>query len=193
MSRKILRIGFDLDGVILYNPIRTFRPIAAFLKPFFFKKSSSTFYFPKTRIEQFFWSLLHKTSFCIAPGVKDIEKLIKKHKIEAYIITARYSFLKKEFMAWMKKLKAHTFLIDAHYNKNDMQPNEFKKLMIKKLHLDIFVEDNWGVIQKLNGDLQKTKIFWITNLLDKNKIYKYKFNNLKEIVMYLEKNFTPSS
>ena len=34
IMKRILKVGFDLDGVILYNPIRFVRPIAKLLKPF---------------------------------------------------------------------------------------------------------------------------------------------------------------
>lgn len=184
---KILKVGFDLDGVILYNPIRTFRPIAAFLKPYFLKKSLDNFYYPKTQIEQQFWKILHLTSFCLAPGVRQIINMVKKKKIKAYIITSRYSFLKDEFYTWMKILNAQKNFNGFYYNKKNLQPNQFKKEMIKKLKLDIFVEDNFGVIEKLNGSLKKIKVYWITNWLDRNIKYPFKFDSLKAVVKQLEK------
>lgn len=184
--KKTLKIGFDLDGVLLYNPIRTFRPIAAFFKPFILKKSINKFYFPRTKIEQLFWRLLHFTSFIPAPGLDEIGKLVKQKKIKAYIITSRYSFLRNEFLFWMKKINAKKNFSGFFYNKNNLQPNEYKKYMIKKLGLDAFVEDNFGVIQKLNGAIKKIKVFWITNWLDKNINYKYKFNSLKEVIKYIK-------
>jgi hypothetical protein len=60
--------------------------------------------------------------------------------------------------------------------------------MIKKLNLDIFVEDNWDIAKYLktqNSKLKtekKTKIFWIYNLLDRNIKYWYKFSSLKEVI-----------
>lgn len=184
MTKKIPKVGFDLDGVLLYNPIRTFRPIVAFLKPYLIKKSTNNFYFPRTRLEQFIWRLLHLTSFCVAPGIEKIFELIKQDKIKAYIVTSRYSFLKPEFEFWMKTLKADKKFTGYFYNKSNLQPNEYKKSMIKKLKLDYFVEDNYGVIQRLNGDLKKIKILWITNWLDQKINYPYKFHSLKEVVKY---------
>ncbi|GIW64652.1 MAG: hypothetical protein KatS3mg092_0585 [Patescibacteria group bacterium] len=70
--------------------------------------------------------------------------------------------------------------------KKNQQPYDFKAQMIKKLNLDIFVEDNWDIVKKLKVKSQKskvkTKIFWICNLLDRNIKYQYKFKNLKEVV-----------
>ena len=187
-----LKVGFDLDGVILYNPIRTFRPIASFfkfLKPYLFHEKSESFYFPNSPLEKFIWRQLHKTSFRIADGFNDISKLTKKRAFDAYLITSRYDFLKQDFVFWVKKLNARSVFKKCFYNKTNIQPNVFKKHMIQKLELDYFVEDNWGIIQKLNGDLKKVKILWVSNFLDRNIDYKYKFFNLKEIAEFFNRLF----
>lgn len=187
--KKILKVGFDLDGVILYNPIKLIRPIAKLLKPvktFIFKQKSEFFYYPKSKIEQFLFSLLHKTSFKPDLALKDIKKLVMAKKIKAYIITGRYSFLKKDYEIWLKKIKARTIFTKCYQNKSDLQPNEFKEIMIKKLNLDIYVEDNWDIIQKLNHHTS-AKIFWLTNILDQHIPYFYKFANLKSVLQYLKK------
>ena len=117
--KKILKVGFDLDGVILYNPIRLVRPIAKLLKPFKFlilKQKKDFFYFPKSKIEQFLFFLLHKTSFKPDPALKDIKQLVKAKKIKAYIITGRYSFLKKDYEIWLKKIKAKTIFEKCYQN-----------------------------------------------------------------------------
>ncbi len=187
---NILKIGFDLDGVILENPIRTLRPIAEKLKPIFFpKKDSNSFYFPKTKIEKWAWKLLHKTSFQPAKGIEKLQKLVKKRKIKAYLITGRYRILKGDFENWLKIINADKIFSACFMNVDNLQPNFFKEKMIKKLQLDIFVEDNWGIIKRLNSATKKTKIFWITNPLDRKISYSYKFNNLSEVLSYLEENF----
>lgn len=189
---KKLRIGFDLDGVILYNPIRTFRPLASFfrfLKPYLFHEKSESFYFPNSRLEKFVWRQLHKTSFCIADGFDEMSKLAKKGVFEAYLVTSRYDFLKKDFEYWVRKLNAKSIFKQCYYNKTNMQPNAFKQHMIEKLQLDYFVEDNWGVIQKLNGSIKRVKVLWISNFLDRNIEYQYKFFSLKEVAEYLNHLF----
>ncbi len=194
--KKILKVGFDLDGVILYNPIRLVRPIAKSFKPFksfFLKQKKELFYFPKTKIEQFLFRLLHKTSFIPDPALNDIKKLVIAKEIEAYIVTGRYSFLKKDSDIWLKKIKAKTIFKECFQNKNDLQPNKFKEKMIKKLNLDVYIEDNWDIVQKLEksplrqgySGQAKVKIFWLTNILDRHIPYQYKFNNLKEALKNL--------
>ncbi len=186
-KNKPLKIGFDLDGVLLYNPTRIARPIIYFLKKYFLKRDTNRFYFPKTKLEQLIWLILHKTSLFPQPGINELKKLIKKKKIKAYIISARYEFLEKDFQKWIKKIDKERVFAGYFYNKDNYQPHFYKALMIKKLGLDIFVEDNWDIVQKLLKVNKNTKIFWIYNLLDKNIKYLYRFANLKKIVDYLKK------
>ena len=73
------------------------------------------------------------------------------------------------------------------YNKNNLQPHEFKSQMIKKYQLDYFIEDNWDIINLLSENKNNSlKILWITNSLDRFIPYKYKFTSLNKIIDYLE-------
>jgi len=189
--KKVLKVGFDMDGVILYNPIRFVRSIAKSLKPLkaiIFKQKKETFYFPKSNIAKFLFSALHLSSYKIDTGIEMIKALVKDKKINAYIITSRYSFLEKSYLSWKKKINKNHIFTKCYNNKNDFQPNEFKLLMIKKLKLDYYVEDNWDIVEKLNAKKLKCKILWITNFLDKNIQYPYKFTSLKEACQFLKKN-----
>ena len=181
--KKIPKVGFDMDGVILYNPIKFVRPIAKLLKPIksiIVKQKKELFYYPKSKLEQLLFSLIHKTSYKPDIALEEIKKLVKSKKIKAYIITGRYSFLKKDYEVWLKKIKADTIFEKCFQNNSDLQPNVFKEKMIKKLGIDFFIEDNWDIVQKLKEKNKKLKVFWITNFLDKNIPYNYKFNNLQE-------------
>jgi hypothetical protein len=194
--KKVLKVGFDLDGVILYNPIKFIRPIAKLFKPFksfFLKQNLDSFYFPNSKFEQYLFRLLHKTSFKPDSAISDIKQLVMNKKIKAYIVTGRYSFLKSDYDSWLKKINAKKIFEACYQNNNNLQPNQFKSEMIKKLDLDIYIEDNWDIVQKLEksplrqcyAGQVKIKIFWITNILDKNIQYKYKFVSLKEALQNL--------
>lgn len=193
-SRKILKVGFDLDGVLLYNPARIFRPLIAFLKNIFFNHSQPlTFYYPKTRLEKWLWWLFHKSSLFVAPGFEDIKKLVKQKKIKAYLITARYHFLKKDLDRWLKKMKINHYFSGVYYNKNDEQPHLFKERIIKRLKLDIFVEDNWDIVKYLNLKFENRKsnlkIYWVYNLFDKLIDYQYKYPQLNSVLTAIKKFF----
>ena len=104
MKRQPLKVGFDLDGVLLYNPARIFRPVIVFFKQLFLPEEKDKFHLPKTGLEKFIWWILHKSSFMPAPGLKDIESLVEKKQIKAYIVSARYESLKSDFNSWIKKI-----------------------------------------------------------------------------------------
>src|SRR3989344_6948395 len=97
MSHKILKVGFDLDGVLLYNPARIIRPIMAFIKKYLLKRNINKYYYPKNRLEKLFWWFLHKSSLGPAAGIDELISLIKQKKIKAYIISARYELLESDF------------------------------------------------------------------------------------------------
>ena len=187
MANRLLSIGFDLDGVLLYNPARIVRPIISFIKNIFIKKKGLSFYSPHTFWEKQLWRLFHKSSIFIAPGLDDIKKLIRTKKIKAYIITARYSYLKNDLKKWLKKMKINQSFSGIYYNQKDEQPHLFKEKMIRKLKLDLYIEDNWDIVKYLESKVksQKLKVFWIFNLLDRNINYKYKFPSLKNVIKYL--------
>jgi hypothetical protein len=177
--KKQLRVGFDLDGVLLYNPARIARPIIVFFKKIFLKQGVDKFHYPKTKIQKIIWLMLHKVVFGPASGYEELKKLIKTKKIKAYIITGRNESLKNDFYSWMKKLDADKYFSGSYFNDENEQPYEFKEKMIKKLNLDIYVEDNWDIVRKIKGQV---KVFWIYNIFDRNIKYKYKFPTLKKVL-----------
>ncbi|MCL4374281.1 hypothetical protein M1523_00310 [Patescibacteria group bacterium] len=188
---RALRVGFDLDGVILYNPARIVRPLIASVKKKLLKKNRLGFYYPRTGWEKVFWRLCHWSSFFVASGLDEIKRLSRVGKISPYIITARFDYLKNDFYDWIRRLDAGAFTRGCYYNRTNDQPHLFKEKMIDRLKLDVFVEDNWDIVRYLN-DVQKrrrsgTKIFWIYNIFDKNINYPYKFPSLKSAVSYLKK------
>ena len=188
MVNKPLKVGFDLDGVILYNPVRVLRPFSALASKLIFKKKGTSFFIPQSPLAKFAWYLLHKSSFIPARGLNELRKLVLEGKIEAHLITGRYASLTDDFKNWMKSIDAdHIFSSQSHNIKNE-QPHIFKQNMIKKLGLDIFVEDNWDIVRELKATgskLQakgKTHIFWITNLLDRRIPHEHKFHNLLGVI-----------
>lgn len=188
--KKTLKVGFDLDGVILYNPIRTLRPFAKkILKPVktaLFHQKREAFYQPKSSFEKFLWRIIHLTSFKINKGYGDLINLAKDKNIKFYLITGRYGFLKSDYEAWLKKIRATEVFEECYINNQSVQPNIFKEKMIKKLKLDVYVEDNWDIIEKLNHHTG-AEILWMTNLADRMIPYRNKFNDLTEVCQFLKK------
>lgn len=188
MAKKKLRVGFDLDGVLLYNPARVARPLVAVFKRYILQKKKTKFFIPKSKPQKMFWMFLHYSSFIPASGLDEIRKLAHNDQIEAYIITGRFSFLERDFMRWVKRIngKSNHFK-EVYLNKKNEQPHLFKKRMIEELDLDVFVEDNWNIVQQLRQQKSKVKVLWIYNVFDRHIDYEYKFPDLKKAVEYIKK------
>jgi len=179
---KIIRIGLDLDGVVLYNPARIMRPIVKLVKSIFFKERLSTFYIPKSEIEKKFWFIFHKSSIFVSPGFELVKKLSKRKDVEFFIITGRFDYLKEDLYKWIDKINGRKFLKGIYHNKDNEQPHIFKEKMLNKLKLDYFVEDNLDIVAHLHK-YSKTKVYWISNILDKRVNYIYKYPTLESAIL----------
>ncbi len=186
MKNRPLKVGLDLDGVILYNPARIGRPLVTFAKKYILGQKKKKFTVPKGAIEKKVWAWLHKTSIFQAAGMDEIKSLTEKGLIEPYIITARFSYLKDDIESWLKKIGAQKFIKEWYYNKNDEQPHLYKENMLNKLGIDIYIEDNWDIVTHLNQTSVKKKpdlkVLWIYNIFDRVIPYQYKFPSLKKAV-----------
>lgn len=186
MPHTPLRVGFDLDGVLLYNPARTVRLPVSIVTRILFKKKGVKFYIPTKPHEKFIWHIFHLSSLFVEPGVEIIDQLVKEKKIQAHIVTARFSFLENDLLRWEHKLDKNNTFTSINYNKNDEQPHIFKEKMIKKLNIDIFVEDNIDIVRHLKATTN-AQIYWIYNIVDHFVPYSYKFPRLKKAVLAIEK------
>jgi len=177
--RKPVKIGLDFDGVVAYNPFRVIRFPISFLKRNILGIEKLSFWYPKKRWQQIFWRILHESSIFPAKGIDTLKQLIEEEKIEAHLITARYSFLDDHLHKWLEKHKLKKLFKTINLNKNNEQPHLFKEKIINKHKFDIFIEDNLDIVTYLHGK-GKTRIYWIYNFLD--RYYKHPFK-----YPYLEK------
>jgi hypothetical protein len=191
MNNKALKVGFDLDGVLLYNPARVVRPIIALMKKkkVILQREQLEFYVPEPGLGQFFWELLHKSSMWLAPGFDQIEKLKQQGLIEPYLITGRFGHLRDDYLKWKEKMNSDQIFVKSFMNDRDEQPHLFKERLIKELKLDYFIEDNWDIVQYLDQRFSKSqnkkssaKIIWLSNILDFHIDYHAKANSLKQAI-----------
>lgn len=183
---SLLRVGFDMDGVLLYNPARIIRPFISSIKRVFLHKKKLSFYYPKTDLEKLMWRFVHKSSIFNAPGLHEITRLVNEGKIEAYLITARYNFLGPTVDKWVRENKLEKTFKGVFYNSKDEQPHKFKERVINELYLDIFVEDNWDIVNYL-AKVTSTKILWIYNVLDRGIYFPQKFPHLESAMKLVKK------
>ncbi len=186
--KKTIRVGFDFDGVIAYNPLRFMRLPVSLLGLLFGKKDKVVTYCPKTKIEEWFWIVLHETSFFPAIGLSELKKLLYEGRIEGYLLTSRYACLEGSFYRWLNKHKIDKLFKGYFLNKQNEKPHLFKERIIRQLDLDYYIDDNFGIVEylaekvgnKKNGF--KTQIHWIYNFLEKRNPYQYKHPHLKKFL-----------
>ena len=186
MKRRI-KIGLDFDGVVAYNPFRVARPIVAFVKSKLFGVKKLKFWYPQKRWQQIFWVIIHESSIFPANGVELLKKLVREEKIEAHLITARYSFLDNHLYNWLDKYKIRKLFKTINMNKQDEQPHLFKEKLIDRYKLDYYIEDNLDIVKHL---VQKNKknIYWIYNLLDRSYPYPKKYPYLQKALIDIQKS-----
>ena len=178
---KKIRIGFDFDGVIFYNPTKVLRPFVYFVKRYLLGKKVTKFYMPNNSFSKKVAYFLHKTSYTPNRGFDKFVALTKDPRFEVFIITARPSFMKENIHELLSKYDLKG-LKDVIQNKKDEQPHLYKERLLKSLKLDYFVEDNWDIVRHLK-DNTKAKIIWVSNLVDRLFIkHKAQGKDLKEAI-----------
>ncbi|MBI2611945.1 hypothetical protein HYW54_04360 [Candidatus Gottesmanbacteria bacterium] len=179
MKRKI-RVGFDFDGVIAYNPFRVIRYPLWYFKKNILGMEKLSFWYPKHPWQQIFWKILHESSIIPANGVDLLRALVSEGKVEAHLVTARYSFLDERLTKWLKKHNLDNLFTSITNNKNDEQPHLFKERVVRMGNFDYYIEDNLDIVFHLDKRV-KTEVFWIYNLFDRF-LYRYKnqFPHLKK-------------
>lgn len=176
---KKIVVGIDFDGVIAYNPFRIIRLPISILKRKLFKMHKLTFFSPKNDFERLAWILIHESSIFPAQGVELLKKLVAENKIELHLVTARYHFLDKQLIRWLKNNQLYDLFKTINLNLADEQPHLYKERMLNKYHFDYYIEDNLDIVRHLNATT-KSKILWIYNILDKDYPYKEKYPYLEK-------------
>lgn len=158
-DRKKIKIGFDLDGVIIDKP--PFMPKS--LLEFLYggkRKKTLEYRFPHSYFEQKLRWLSHGSLLRppIYKNLDAIKKLAKNNHYKLFVISSRYSFLKLRTDHWMKTHRINKLFEDIYLNLKNEQPHAFKERMIKKLKLDLFIDDDDLIVEYLKLRCHKTKV-----------------------------------
>ncbi len=150
---KVIKIGFDLDGVIAQHSLGGLWFKLRMLKEKLLKKThSSSYYFPNTFVEKIVWMLIDWFRRPYAErGL--LSSLARTKQLQFYLITGRFQFLEKLTLKWLRKNKFSDYFEKVLINTQDLEPTAFKAKKINQLGLDFFVDDDPGVVASLK---QKT-------------------------------------
>ncbi len=187
-----IRVGFDLDGVLFYNPLRFVRKPIELVKKHILHKDTQKFYVPKTKIEKALWKLIHMSSVNPATGWEMIRKMKEDGLIEPYLITARFACLENDFIRCLDRIEANQYFAGTFHNAQDEQPHLFKERMIKSLGIEFFVEDNWNIVDHLNKNTD-AKVLWISNFMDNDIEFSNRYNSLLEALQKLPSHLNSKS
>lgn len=156
---KKIKIAFDLDGVIIDKPPLIPKKLLEWL--FRGRRKNGLHYrFPHSKFEQRIRKISHFYLFRppIRKNIEFIKKLAIDPKYEFYIISGRYSFLKKETERWLEKRKIDGVFKEIFINLKDEQPHLFKEKKLKEIRAEIFVDDDNLLANYLEEKL-KMKIY----------------------------------
>jgi uncharacterized HAD superfamily protein len=184
MKQQIIQVGIDFDGVLAYNPFRVIRAPVTYVKRNLLGQHKTRFYIPKTSAEKFVWGILHESSIFPAQGVDLLKSLVKERKIEAHLVTARYSFLQPQLYQWIGKHNLDQIFSSITINKNDQQPHIYKTNIVEERKFDYFIEDNLDIVTHVSKQ-DRTQVLWIYNIIDKSYPYPYKFPYLQKALEYI--------
>jgi hypothetical protein len=163
MSKKKIKVGFDLDGVIIGKPF--FIPQFLMERLVRSKKDHELIYrYPKTKFEQWIRVVSHYPVF--RPPIRENIELIKElsgsNKYKLYVVSSRYGFLDKRTKEWFKFYKLGRFFKSIYINTKNEQPHIFKERMISKLHLNTFIDDDKPLLNYLKKTIKNIDLLYIT-------------------------------
>jgi uncharacterized HAD superfamily protein len=156
-SKKI-KIGFDLDGTLVDKPFLIPNSLIQWL--FKGHRKGLDYRFPKTKLEQFIRRLSHFYLFRppIKLNLKFLKKIANNKDCRLYLISSRYSFLKKETRVWLEKRAIKNLFQKIELNHQDQPPYLFKEKKLRQLGVEVYFEDDPAIAGYLKKKLPRTKI-----------------------------------
>lgn len=156
-----MKIGFDLDKVFIgYPPLVPGQVIDwLYRSPF---TGQLSYRIPTSSLEQIFRRSTHFPWLRrkIKKNVSFIQQLAQNQNHQLYLISSRYKFLEKSTYKILQRYGLITPFTAIYLNKDNEQPHLFKEKIIKKLQLDLFIDDDLGLLCYLKDHCPGTKLFW---------------------------------
>ena len=187
-----MKIGIDLDGVVIDSEA-TFRTYEEIFdidtvkgnnlinreEPKFQARYNWNEEQKQEFIEKYFLTVSKESN--LMSGFIGVYNLLKKQGHEFVVITARGGFVKEMKDDAIRLLEENNIIFDKYYWKIDD-----KLEVCKNENVDIMIDDDWRIINKLAKNNIKTLYFRDTNLvkLEENKYIK-EVNNWGDIYIFI--------
>lgn len=162
-----MNVGFDLDKIFInFPPFVPSKIIDLFYKE---KTNHELKYRIPSKIEQIIRGFSHYPIFRppIIKNIEYIKNLSLTNTNKYYLISSRFSFLKKRTDNLIKRYHFDKIFNAMYFNYSNNQPHKFKDGIMKKLNLDMYIDDDLQLLEYLVDKNPKTKFFWLNGKISK--------------------------
>lgn len=162
-----MNIGFDLDKIFINFP--PFVPTKIIDWLYKGKPNGALKYRMPSRPEQIIRIFTHYPLFRqpITKNMSYVKNLALANKNRYYLISSRFGFLEKRTSSVIKRYKLDKIFNAMYFNYSNIQPHEFKNEIIKKLDLDMYIDDDLQLLEYLINKNPKTNFFWLNKKINK--------------------------
>src|SRR5207237_443106 len=78
--------------------------------------------------------------------------------------SSRFKFLEKRTSELINRHGLDKVFDEMYFNFENSQPHIFKNDILKKLNLDIYIDDDLSLIKHVAKENHKTKFFWLSTV-----------------------------
>lgn len=163
-----MNVGFDLDKIFInFPPLVPSKIIELLYKG---KPHAELKYRMPSRLEQIIRIFSHYPLFRppIIKNMNYLKNLALANNNKYYLISSRFSFLEKKTTDLIKRYNLDKIFNTMYFNYENKQPHQFKNEIIKKLNLDMYVDDDLQLLEYLVDKNPKTKFFWLNKKISKH-------------------------
>lgn len=155
-----MNIGFDLDKVFIDYP--PFIPDNIIDKMYKKKSNGTLLYRIPGKAEQMIRHISHHPF--LRPPIKEnllfLEKFAKtEHNL--FLISSRFGFLQARTNDLIKKQGFDKIFKGLYFNYQNNQPHFFKDMVIKKLHINKYIDDDFSLIKYLAKENKHVIFYWL--------------------------------
>jgi len=184
-----MNIGFDLDNIFISTP--PFVPKHIIDKLYKKRDNGVLLYRIPSLPEQLFRRSTHMP--LLRPAIKEnleFLKNISKKNNKLYLISSRFKFLEKRTEKLIKKHGLDKVFDEMYFNFENIQPHIFKNEIIKRLNLDVYIDDDLSLIKHVARENGKTKFFWLSNSGQKQELSEniFSISSLSDVFISLKSN-----
>lgn len=156
-----MKIGFDLDRVFINFPPFIPPQIIDWLYKNHGQKTLS-YSIPQSPLSKLIRRTSHLSLFRspIRKNIKTLSQIFLNPDLKLYLVSGRYRFLENLTFKLLHKYNLITPFAKIYLNSMDEQPHLFKEKILKKLNLDLFVDDDLDLLKYLQESGLKTKLIW---------------------------------